>query len=80
MDKPLPKRPDSSKDAVPEAIAIAAVSRHAAREKSIRHGHPSTLHLWWARGHWPRRGWWGDGQSEAQLKEDIDFYTFIVFL
>jgi putative DNA methylase len=28
---------------------IAAVSRHAAREKSIRHGHPSTLHLWWAR-------------------------------
>ncbi len=28
---------------------ISAVSRHAAREKSIRHGHPSTLHLWWAR-------------------------------
>ncbi len=28
---------------------IAAVSRHAAREKSIRHGHLSTLHLWWAR-------------------------------
>jgi adenine-specific DNA methylase len=28
---------------------IAAVSSHAAREKSIRHGHPSTLHLWWAR-------------------------------
>jgi len=28
---------------------IAAVSRHSAREKSIRHGHPSTLHLWWAR-------------------------------
>ena len=28
---------------------IAVVSRHAAREKSIRHGHPSTLHLWWAR-------------------------------
>ena len=27
---------------------IAEVSRHAAREKSIRHGHPSTLHLWWA--------------------------------
>ena len=26
---------------------IAEVSRHAAREKSIRHGHPSTLHLWW---------------------------------
>jgi adenine-specific DNA methylase len=28
---------------------IAEVSRHAAREKLIRHGHPSTLHLWWAR-------------------------------
>ena len=28
---------------------IAKVSRHATREKSIRHGHPSTLHLWWAR-------------------------------
>ncbi|MEW6298520.1 MAG: DUF1156 domain-containing protein [Thermodesulfobacteriota bacterium] len=28
---------------------IAVVSKHAAREKSIRHGHPSTLHLRWAR-------------------------------
>ena len=28
---------------------IAVVSKHAAKEKSIRHGHPSTLHLWWAR-------------------------------
>ena len=28
---------------------IAQVSKHAAREKSIRHGHPSTLHMWWAR-------------------------------
>src|SRR5436190_4108408 len=28
---------------------IAVVAKHAAREKSIRHGHPSTLHLWWAR-------------------------------
>ena len=28
---------------------IAIVSRHSAREKAIRHGHPSTLHLWWAR-------------------------------
>ena len=28
---------------------VSAVSKHAAREKSIRHGHPSTLHLWWAR-------------------------------
>jgi adenine-specific DNA methylase len=28
---------------------IAAVSKHAVREKLIRDGHPSTLHLWWAR-------------------------------
>ena len=28
---------------------IAEVPRHAAREKSIWHGHPSTLHIWWAR-------------------------------
>ena len=28
---------------------IAEVSKHAVRDKSIRHGHPSTLHLWWAR-------------------------------
>jgi adenine-specific DNA methylase len=27
---------------------IAEVPKHSAREKSIRHGHPSTLHLWWA--------------------------------
>jgi hypothetical protein len=26
-----------------------AINREEAREKSIRHGHPSTLHLWWAR-------------------------------
>src|SRR4030042_2848941 len=28
---------------------VAVVSKPSAREKSIRHGHPSTLHLWWAR-------------------------------
>jgi putative DNA methylase len=28
---------------------IAVVSKHSAKEKSIRFGHPSTLHLWWAR-------------------------------
>jgi adenine-specific DNA methylase len=30
---------------------IATVSRHSAKEKFIRQGHPSTLHLWWARRH-----------------------------
>jgi len=28
---------------------IAEVSKHAAKEKSVRRGHPSALHLWWAR-------------------------------
>ena len=28
---------------------LSEVSKYSAREKSIRHGHPSTLHLWWAR-------------------------------
>lgn len=31
------------------ALPLATINREAAREKSIRHGHPSTLHLWWAR-------------------------------
>ena len=30
-------------------MPLAAINAEAAREKSIRHGHPSTLHLWWAR-------------------------------
>ena len=38
---------------VPKLIEVALplddINRAAAREKSIRHGHPSTLHLWWAR-------------------------------
>jgi len=31
------------------ALPLVAINRESAREKSIRHGHPSTLHLWWAR-------------------------------
>ena len=31
------------------AIPLEAINAAAVREKSIRHGHPSTLHLWWAR-------------------------------
>jgi putative DNA methylase len=31
------------------ALPLEAINTAAAREKSIRHGHPSTLHLWWAR-------------------------------
>ncbi|MBU2600818.1 MAG: DUF1156 domain-containing protein [Actinobacteria bacterium] len=31
------------------ALPLVAINKASAREKSIRHGHPSTLHLWWAR-------------------------------
>jgi putative DNA methylase len=31
------------------AVPLDAINAASAREKSIRHGHPSTLHLWWAR-------------------------------
>jgi adenine-specific DNA methylase len=41
--------PKSRKRLAEVDFPIAVVSRHSARERSIRHGHPSTLHLWWAR-------------------------------
>ena len=41
--------PKECKRLIEVDFPIAAVSAHSAREKSIRHGHPSTLHLWWAR-------------------------------
>ena len=31
------------------ALPLETINRESAHEKSIRHGHPSTLHLWWAR-------------------------------
>lgn len=31
------------------ALPLDDINEASAREKSIRHGHPSTLHLWWAR-------------------------------
>lgn len=31
------------------ALPLDAINAESTREKSIRHGHPSTLHLWWAR-------------------------------
>lgn len=31
------------------ALPLDKINAAAAREKSIRHGHPSTLHLWWSR-------------------------------
>jgi putative DNA methylase len=41
---PVPK-----KKLIEVALPLEAINIASAREKSIRHGHPSTLHLWWAR-------------------------------
>lgn len=39
----------SPKKLIEVALPLDDINEAAAREKSIRHGHPSTLHLWWAR-------------------------------
>ncbi len=39
----------SPKKLIEVALPLDKINVAAAREKSIRHGHPSTLHLWWAR-------------------------------
>ena len=43
MTPPYPKR------LIEVDLPIRRISAHARREKSIRHGHISTLHIWWAR-------------------------------
>ena len=45
MDYPI----ISPKKLIEVALPLDAINAACAREKSIRHGHPSTLHLWWAR-------------------------------
>jgi putative DNA methylase len=39
----------TTKKLIEVALPLEAINAASAREKSIRHGHPSTLHLWWAR-------------------------------
>ena len=39
----------NTKKLIEVALPLEAINAASAREKSIRHGHPSTLHLWWAR-------------------------------
>ena len=39
----------SPKKLIEVALPLDDINAAAVREKSIRHGHPSTLHLWWAR-------------------------------
>ncbi len=41
--------PTYRKKLIEVALPLDAINAESAREKSIRHGHPSTLHLWWAR-------------------------------
>lgn len=41
--------PNIKKKLIEVAIPLEAINAASAKEKSIRHGHPSTLHLWWAR-------------------------------
>ncbi len=43
------KSPLIHKKLIEVALPLEAINKASAREKSIRHGHPSTLHLWWAR-------------------------------
>ena len=44
-----PPLASSRKKLIEVALPLDAINAASAREKSIRHGHPSTLHLWWAR-------------------------------
>ncbi len=39
----------STKKLIEVALPLEKINAESVREKSIRHGHPSTLHLWWAR-------------------------------
>src|SRR5208337_4135643 len=41
--------PPYRKKLIEVGLPLVAINAESAREKSIRHGHPSTLHLWWAR-------------------------------
>ena len=41
--------PSYKRKLIEVALPLEDINREAAREKSIRYGHPSTLHLWWAR-------------------------------
>jgi len=41
--------PACRKKPIEVALPLEAINAASVREKSIRHGHPSTLHLWWAR-------------------------------
>ncbi len=45
----MSEKVSQKKKLIEVALPLEAINKASAREKSIRHGHPSTLHLWWAR-------------------------------
>nr|WP_221247403.1 DUF1156 domain-containing protein [Gordonia humi] len=47
VSSPVP--PAERRKLIEVSIPLQKINEESAREKSIRHGHPSTLHLWWAR-------------------------------
>src|SRR5208283_5968887 len=53
-------------------LPIKRISAHARREKSIRHGHISTLHIWWARRPLGQ-GWAGEKFALHKLRFHPDF-------
>lgn len=54
QDRPERMTPKETLNEV--AFPLEAINKASARERSIRHGHPSNLHLWWAQRRWRRRG------------------------
>src|SRR4030067_380776 len=49
QDPRMTPQPQYPKRLIEVDLPIKRISAHARREKSIRHGHISTLHIWWAR-------------------------------
>ena len=49
MKKKMEKSNNEDRRLIEDYLPIKAISKEASREKSIRKGHISTLHLWWAR-------------------------------
>ena len=45
----MPDAPAYRKKLIEVDLPLAAISKASVREKHLRHGHPSTLHIWWAR-------------------------------
>jgi len=45
----MPFESEPRKKLIEVALPLDAINKASAREKLIRHGHPSTLHLWWSR-------------------------------